>query len=480
MPPRALKTSRGNLRFEKALMDAAPAIWVWEVSTDLFLISNRVREIYGFTNDQRVDLEFFCGATEPHDRSWLEIFDPDAVNTASLPSKIVRYQIQRVDSGEKRWIEARIAREQDRDGLREVLIYIGNIEDITERVQADHALIESEERLRLAVEAGKMAIWEVDLETGIVTNTPELNILFGFPADARPTFEELRSRYAPGERERLAKEGATWEEVRARFARGELLARKDPLAASASDRTQVQAEVSIIVPPNSVKRLLYRAQYAYSLNGRPRITGFLVDITEKKLAEERLEILARELHHRVKNSLAVVHAIASQTFRAQADTESGMQSFLGRLRALSMATDMVLDGGASDADLVDIVASITSPYRTSGADPFIIRGSTVRISGKIATALSMILHELCTNALKYGSLSQSTGQVHLQWEQTDGGQIALDWRERGGPEVVKPTRKGYGTRLIETLVSNELRGTVDWGFDSTGLRFRILTCVLTP
>src|SRR6185295_4936291 len=145
-------------------------------------------------------------------------------------------------------------------------------------------------------------VWEVDLETGTVTNSPALNLLFGFPKDATPSFDELRSRYAPGEVDRLAREGATLEEVRQRYAKGELRPRHEERSSGADDRTQVQAELSIIVPSGERKNLLYRAQYAYSLEGRPRITGLLVDITDRKIAEERLAVVARELQHRVKNS----------------------------------------------------------------------------------------------------------------------------------------------------------------------------------
>ena len=188
-----------------------------------------------------------------------------------------------------------------------------------------------------------MAIWEVDLETGNVTNTRELNVLFGFPPDAKPTMKELRSRYAPGEVERLAKEGATWEVVRKRFEAGEFSPRDHQLKRNEGDRTQVQAQVTIILPSNITKHLLYRAQYAYSLEGRPKITGFLVDITERKLAEDRLSVVVRELHHRFKNTVAVVYALAKQSFD-KATTNAAMETFLGRLTALSAATDMILQG----------------------------------------------------------------------------------------------------------------------------------------
>lgn len=479
MPPasyREMTLSPGKPRFARAMNAAAPAVWDWDVANNLFLISDRLREICGFASGEPVDFEAFCKITYPGDRAWMETLDPAPPDLTFLTNRDIRYRIQRADTGELRWINAHIVSESAPDGSGKAAGYTGTIEDITEQVVADHALIESGERLRLAVEAGKMAIWEVDLETGTITNTPELNRLFGFPPDAKPAFQDFRSRYAPGELERIAKEGATLEAVRARFARGEFQARKDAPAAEGTDRTQVQAEVSIVIPTGAVKRLLYRAQYAFSTEGRPRITGFLVDITERKLAEERLSIVARELRHRVKNSLAVVQAIAYQTFRAQSDTDTAMQTFLGRLRALSTATDIVLDGDeASDADLLDVVHSITKPYRISGLDPFIVNGTTLRLRGKVVTAIGMVLHELCTNAVKYGALSLPTGQVTLEWQIAEGGKIALDWQEGGGPTVLQPARKGFGTRLLELLVAGELRGSLGLAFEPAGLRCRIVT-----
>src|SRR5688500_1244863 len=119
------------------------------------------------------------------------------------------------------------------------------------------AFLESEERLRFAVEAGRMAIWEVDLETGVVTPNPELNAMFGFPADHKPTLAELRSRYAPGELERIGRLGASWEVVKELVSRGQLAPRPLGGAKRPEDRTQVSADLSIIVPPNTVKHLLY-------------------------------------------------------------------------------------------------------------------------------------------------------------------------------------------------------------------------------
>jgi len=349
---------------------------------------------------------------------------------------------------------------------------------ISDKIEADLALLESEERLRFAVEAGKMAIWEIDLETGAVTITPELNEMFGFPRDYKPSLAELRSRYAPGELEKVARLGASWEVVRELISKGQLTPRPLGDAGREEDRTQVTADLSIIVPPNITKHLLYRAQYVYSHKGRPKITGFLVDITEKRRIEDQLGIVARELRHRVRNSFTVVQALARQIFSQGTDQKAALQSYLGRLQALSLANEIVLDTEAGAADIRDIAERITAPYREVRPDSIVLSGPSIEIGGPVVTGFSMVLHELCTNALKYGALSRPEGQVLLSWTKSDDGRMILDWREQGGPEVVKPEREGFGTRLLTRMVSDTLSGTIDLQYRPAGLNCRIYTGIL--
>jgi two-component sensor histidine kinase len=338
-------------------------------------------------------------------------------------------------------------------------------------------LQETEESFRLAIEAGRMAVWEVDLETGTVTNSPELNLLFGFPYEARPSFADFRARYAPGEVERLAREGATLEEVRKQFASGKFEVSRGPNPRRERDPTQVQAEVSIVVPGGKVKHLLYRAQYIYSLEGRPKITGLLVDITDRKEAEERITVVARELQHRVKNSLTLVQSLARLTLRAENLDKEAVDRFLTRLQALATATNLVLSSANQGADLRDIVESITRPYRDGTHDPFVIAGPAYEVFGKATSAFSLIIHELCTNAVKYGSLSVTNGTVSLAWHIEPDQSLQLEWKERGGPPVTRPTRTGFGSRLISALVQGELKGRIEIDYSNDGIIVVILTSI---
>ncbi len=456
-----------------AMAAAAPAVWDWDVQTQQFNTTARLREIYGVPKDQSMDFAAFLAVTHPDDAEWMRTLCSGLLTLEGFANGSRRYRIRRADTQDIRWLNLDLQVAHNPDNPQELQALTGTVEDITEQVEAGHALIESGERLRLAIEAGRMALWEVDLGSGSLTITPQLNRLFGFPSDARPSFAEFRSRYAPGELEKLGKEGATLEAVRQRLARGDFELRRMGDPTEGADRTQVQAEVTIMLPSGVKKRLLYRAQCVFALDGRPRITGLLIDITDRKLMEERLAVIARELQHRVKNSLAVVQSLAVQSMRSHADTASGMDAFLGRLRALAMATDMVLDKEAPDTGIHDIVHSITTPYRKPDEDPFTITGPPLQLSGKLATTLGMILHELCTNAVKYGALSNPAGHVSLSWTVSPDQAFVLKWEEQGGPRFVAPTRKGFGTRLIEALVARDLGGTLEMNFEPAGFRCTI-------
>jgi PAS domain S-box-containing protein len=459
-------TREDNWRFSTALKNAAPAVWDWDIAARLLTASPRVHAIYGFARDRKIGLDDLIAATLPEDREWI-----DELRNGMGGS--FRFRITRGGGEDKRWISAQI--DVARDTLNLPVAYTATIEDITEQTQAAHALVSSEERLRLAIEAGRMAVWEVDLTSGKATVSPALNLMFGFPLDAQPSFADYRSRYAPGEVERLAKEGATLETVRQRYARGEFAPRKTGAVIDSSDRTQVQAELKIILPDGTVKRLMYRAQYTFSFDGRPVITGLLVDITDRKVAEERLAVVARELQHRVKNSLALAQSLAHQTFRTEPNAASAMEKFMARLRALASATEVVLSSTGAETFIEDVLQVIIAPYRIGAEERLRLEGPRLAVPGKIASAISMIVHELCTNAVKYGALSRDTGRVHFGWRLLPDNCIRFDWLEEGGPPVEAPTRKGFGSRLLEMVVAQQLQGAVEIGFEPSGFSCSITT-----
>ncbi|HZH10157.1 MAG TPA: HWE histidine kinase domain-containing protein [Microvirga sp.] len=328
--------------------------------------------------------------------------------------------------------------------------------DLTEFEKSQKALARSNARLRLAVDAGRMAIWESDMATRSITSSPELNRLFGFPADSTPTSDEIRSRYAPGQKEHLQ------QVAREAIARGERYA---------------ETELEIVLPDGSHRWLLLRAELQDTENGSPsRAVGVAVDITDRKKAEEHQRLLINELNHRVKNTLTTVQSIATQSLRTASTAEEARDAVEGRLFALSRAHDVLTRENWDGAYLREVVERAIEPFQGHEGNQFEVSGKDIRLPPRIALALAMAIQELGTNAAKYGALSSEAGRIVLEWTIVNPqGQphLSMIWQELNGPAVTEPKRRGFGTRLIERSLAQELNGSVEIVFAPTGVICRI-------
>lgn len=197
-----------------------------------------------------------------------------------------------------------------------------------------------------------------------------------------------------------------------------------------------------------------------------------IDITERKQLEEQLELLVGELNHRVKNTLMVVQAMAHQTFRGADSSGAPVTKFNDRLAALSGAHDALSRTSWTGASLAEIVRH---GLLICGRDHsrLQIAGPDVTLPSSATVSLVMVLHELATNAMKYGALSNLNGRVSILWATDGKGTLTIDWQERGGPPVQKPARTGFGSRLVSEAVPRQLGGNVELDYDPAGLRCRI-------
>ena len=192
------------------------------------------------------------------------------------------------------------------------------------------------------------------------------------------------------------------------------------------------------------------------------IAVVLNDITEQRRADERRRLLVNELNHRVKNTLATVQAIAAQSLQGVAPEAA--ERFTARLMALSRANDVLVDEEWRGGTLGAIAAQVASPY----GDRFDVDGPHVTLPPKAAVAMALALHELATNAAKYGALSVPQGRVGLAWR-LDDARFVLTWRETGGPQVRAPDRQGFGARLIRRGLATELQAEVVLDYAADGL-----------
>jgi PAS domain S-box-containing protein len=200
--------------------------------------------------------------------------------------------------------------------------------------------------------------------------------------------------------------------------------------------------------------------------------NMLVDISERAQAEARQKAMIDELNHRVKNTLTTVQSLAAQTIRGDGVSEEIRAAFEGRLLALSKLHNRLSDEHWERADLQSILQDILAPYREESGRVY-FEGPAVDLSPNTAVTLALVMHELATNAAKYGCLSVPTGMLAISWKLLGGEterRVRIAWRESGGPEVRPPTRTGFGSRLLQRSVANELNGSADMSFEPTGVR----------
>lgn len=199
------------------------------------------------------------------------------------------------------------------------------------------------------------------------------------------------------------------------------------------------------------------------------------DITGRKLADVRQQLLVNELNHRVKNTLATVQAIASYTFRNGVSAEA-TKCFESRLLALARVHDVLTRENWEGADLHDIVTDVVAPMCGKPADRFSFDGPAIHLKPQLALTMAIALHELCTNAAKYGALSDNKGRVSIDWSLAESGTdrtLQLHWFEIEGPTVTRPQQRGFGTRVIERSLAREHGAKVDLEFARSGVRCRM-------
>ena len=437
-------------RFSLAARASGVGVWEWDQLDGSFYYSARAREISGFQPDEEITYEKVAGVVHPDDFPFTSeqsrrARDPEIRDGAPFVYRLVR------PDGAVRWVRAfaDAVFEETPDGPR-VTRFLGTLEDITERRELDERLKASESRLRLALAAGRMAVFEWPLDQEEVPLTDEIRQILGIAPGAESTVEERRGNYHPDD---LA------------------LASRTRSRVLAGEEQFIDFDFRYYWPDGQMRWLQVRSEILRAPSGAPdRLVGVLADVTQRKQDEERLSLLMREVDHRANNLLTVVQGLISLS-TGDRDPEL-RQVLLGRVAALGHAHKLLAEARWTGADLLQLAREELRPYGVETPGRIRLKGSRCSLAPAQAQAISMALHELATNAAKYGSLSVAEGAVSVTWTRADGV-LVLAWEERGGPPIRPPTREGLGTRIMERAVGGSIGGKVAREWPAEGHRCRI-------
>ena len=308
-------------------------------------------------------------------------------------------------------------------------------------------LIDSEQRRSLALEAGSMGSWEWDAATNKLTwDDGQYRICCVDPEHFVVTPANVKALIPPEDYD-------------------------DLLAASTSalrSGKPFQSEFRVRRPNGEIRWCLGTAVATVDSGGRTlRVTGVTIDMTERKHAEERQLLLAREVDHRAKNALTLVQSILRLT-RA-GDIDEYIEAVEGRIKALSRAHTILSHARWEGADLASLVDEELAPYTFPGSEQVSVTGPKAFLDPSTAQALALTLHELASNAAKYGSLSSPNGRLSLAWN-IEQDQLTLRWIESGGPRVLRPATSGFGTKIILGSIERQLQGAVTFEWRPDGMR----------
>ncbi|WP_262296400.1 PAS domain-containing sensor histidine kinase [Microvirga sesbaniae] len=437
--------------------------------TNKAIASPEYLDLYGLHEDLSgfFSYEDWIALVHPEDRSRIEAETRAAVADPGRRQLDYEFRIFRADTGELRWVTARTKLIRDANGR--FVRSLGAQWDVTAEKDAEAALRESEDRYRTFIAHSSEGIWLLEFDPPLDTS---------LPVDEQVELAYRRGRFVECNDAMAAMYGLS----RAEDMIGRSL--EFPLPSSDPQARAFLAEVirsgysltgveSVERDAAGNRKFFDNSMTGIVENGElRRLWGIQRDISERRRAEEQRTLLIHELNHRVKNTLATVQSIASQTLRNAASMRDAKEALEGRLIALARAHDVLTRESWEGAELQEIVAQAVAPYASRGEDRLHLSGPEVRLSPRMALALAMALQELATNAVKYGALANATGEVRVSWDVeqvSPSPRLHLRWEETGGPPVQPPGRRGFGSRLIERSLSQELNGVAQIAFRPAGI-----------
>ena len=437
----------GKTRMAGALAAGQVIAFEWDALTGVSLRSDNAADILGFDHDGLP----FLSHVHLDDRTKLKTHIREL--RPRSPSYALTFRYIRPDGGQV-WLEETARGEFDATGK---LVRIkGLTRDITERKQAELALAERNTQLALAAKVGLVATFAYDVKTERMQISDGYAAIYGFPEGTSEIARcQWRALVLPEDLEGL-------ETFRSQ--------------AFANRQREYSLEYRIVLPDRGLRWIETRGFNLYDGEGRPeRVIGVNIDVTERKRAEEARKILNAELDHRVKNALATVTAVISHTQQGSRSVADFAAALEGRIRSMAATHELLSSRHWQELSLIELIRRELAPYAASKNTE--ISGPTVLLKPEAGQALAMVLHELATNAAKYGALSTNKGRVLIRWDRPLNGRplssLVLKWREIGGPRVDAPGKSSYGASTIHDLIPYEFGGTVDLVFAPEGVRCRL-------
>ena len=409
-------------------------------------VGPRCEELTGVTAEAALaDAEALYGLVVHEHRGALE--EAGAEAGRKLHPFDIELAIRHAGNGEVRWQRIAAMPSLQPDGS---VLWDGLQINVARRRQMAEELDDQRRRVEIAVEATDLGLWELDLRTNQRIWSDRQRALFGLGPDEEITDEIYRRVLHPDDYERVVSTIAS--------------------AQTAADAGDLVVEFRVVRPDGETRWMLTHGRVIRGERGPQRMVGTCLDITERKAAEERRTLLLGELAHRAKNGLAVVMAMVRQSARGQTTVAGFEDTLMARLQAMATSQDLVTASGGRPVDLGDLIRTALAAFDLAHfeIDPSL---NGVTVPGEIAVGAGLLLHELATNAVKYGALSNAKGRVCLMRETSPAGRAAFGWREAGGPLVAKPTRQGFGTRLLQQALRNQ-GGEVAFRFEPEGFEAR--------
>jgi PAS domain S-box-containing protein len=424
----------------------------WEPPTDEVRRSKNSAQILGIDAQDRVTGNSFFARLHPDDRARYGALVSGL--SRDNPAFSITYRFMCPD-GRERWLEENSKAEFDAAGRLARLK--GLAVDITERRRAEEEqralmaeLRDSEGRMRAIFNTVVDGIITIDEKGTIETFNPAAASIFGYSAEdvVGRNINMLMPEPYRGEHHSYLNNYLT-------TGRAKIIGVGRAVTGQRKDGTIIPIDLAIS---------------EMTVAGRRMFTGVVRDITERKRAEERQKLLIAELDHRVKNVLARVAAVTESTRYDSGSTDEFVRALEGRIQSMAAAHGLLSQNGWQGVSLGVLVRNQLAPYATDGN--VTISGADVVLTAAATQAIAMVLHELVTNAAKYGALSLPGGRVSISWERNSNDAkrslLRIDWHELGGPPISGAIQSGYGTSLIRDLIPHELGGSVDLAFAPDG------------